>query len=327
MISIIIPNYNGEKYINQCIESVTLDSDYMEIIIIDNKSTDMSVRNIRKYSFPLIANTQNFGFAYAVNQGIRQSKGELILLLNNDAFIESSFLSELIKTIESDPNIFSVSSKMLQYHQPELIDDAGDDYTLLGWTLKRGDGMHKSKYSQTAEVFSACAGAALYRKSILEEIGLFDENFFAYMEDVDIGYRARIHGYKNIYCPDAICYHVGSATSGSKYNAFKVKLAARNNIYVVYKNMPLLQLLINLPFILLGMFIKYIFFVRKGLGKEYRQGVREGLKTLHKIKKVPFRWKHLWNYIRIEGLLILNLFRYIRELFLKKINKQTQHKS
>ena len=115
---------------------------------------------------------------------------------------------------------------------------------LLGWAYQRGVGRDLTHYRRSP-VFSACAGAAIHRREVFEEIGYFDEMHFAYLEDIDVGYRARIAGYDNIYCPAALVWHVGSGTSGSKYNSFKVKLAARNNVYLNYKNMPCLQLIIN----------------------------------------------------------------------------------
>ena len=102
------------------------------------------------------------------------------------------------------------------------MDDAGDEYTILGWTCKVGDGKSPDLYTSERETFSACAGAAIYRKDILDKLKYFDENFFAYMEDVDISYRARIWGYKCVYCPEAVVYHLGSGTSGSRYNEFKI---------------------------------------------------------------------------------------------------------
>lgn len=253
----------------------------------------------------------NYGFSKAVNEGVRVAKGEYVILLNNDTEVCDGFVKQLVKCIQSDPQIFAACSQMIQYHNPTLIDDAGDEYNLLGWAYKCGDGKPLDTFNRQREVFSSCAGAAIYRKSILDEIGYFDENFFAYMEDVDISYRARIYGYKNVYCPEAKVLHIGSATSGSKYNAFKIKLAARNNIYVPYKNMPLVQLMINLPFLLLGFAVKYIFFTRKGFEKEYREGIIEGITTLHKVEKVPFKWKHFNNYLKIEWLLIKNTVDYI----------------
>ena len=109
-----------------------------------------------------------------------------------------------------------------------------------------------------------CGGAAIYRKKIMEKIGYFDEEHFAYLEDTDIGYRARIYGYENWYAPDAVVYHVGSGTSGSRYNHFKTRYSSRNNIYLIYKNMPLLQIILNLPFLVAGFLIKFLFTKRNG---------------------------------------------------------------
>lgn len=313
MIDIVIPNYNGNKYLKECIDSLyTQTYSNFRIIIIDNCSTDSDYKWLDNYKNLIFKKLdKNYGFDKAVNEGIKLSNSEYVVLLNNDTVAKKNWLDELIKCIESDKKIFSVCSKMLRYDDKNLIDDAGDEYNILGWGYKRGDGKHINEYSKTEEVFSSCAGAAIYRKSVLDEIGYFDEHFFAYMEDIDISYRAKIHGYKNIYCADAQIYHIGSATSGSKYNSFKVKLAARNNVYVPYKNMPVLQLLMNMPFLALGFLVKYLFFIKKGFGKEYKEGFIEGIKTLNKVKKVKFEFKNIKNYINIEWILIKNTFKYI----------------
>nr|WP_307990867.1 glycosyltransferase family 2 protein [uncultured Niameybacter sp.] len=321
MISIVIPNYNGNKYLQTCLNSVYKEKKIqIELIIIDNASIDNDYNWVKEqYPNSIFKQlNENYGFSRAVNEGIKLAQGEYVLLLNNDTEIQKDFIESLLACIESDPKIFSVCSQMIQYHNPTLIDDAGDEYTVLGWAYKRGDGKPIDTYKQVQSIFSSCAGAALYRKAVFEKIGYFDENFFAYMEDVDISYRALIYGYKNMYCPEAKVLHIGSATSGSKYNAFKVKLAARNNVYVPYKNMPFLQFLINLPFLILGHFIKYLFFLKKGFGKEYVEGFKEGIKTLKKVKKVPFRWTHLFNYIYIEWLLVRNTFSYVYTKIFKK---------
>lgn len=313
MISIVIPNYNGNKYLKECLDSVYAQSfkDF-EVIIIDNASIDGSYEWVQEYrDIQFKRLDQNYGFSRAVNEGIYLAQGEYVLLLNNDTIMAADFLQEILKEMESHPKVFAVCSKMIQYHNPDLIDDAGDEYTLMGWTRKRGDNESVTRYTKSEEVFSACAGAALYRKSVFEEIGYFDENFFAYMEDVDISYRARIYGYENRYCAAAKIHHIGSATSGSRYNAFKVRLAAQNNIYVPYKNMPLLQLILNSPFLLMGYFVKYMFFINKGFGKAYREGIRNGIKGIKKIDKVRFKWSHLLNYIYIEGILIKNTINFV----------------
>ena len=144
---------------------------------------------------------------------------------------------------------------------------------------------------------------------------------FAYLEDLDVGYRARIAGYDNIYCPSAVVYHVGSGTSGSKYNPFKVKLAARNNIYLNYKNMPFLQLAVNLVPILLGMGLKYMFFKKKGFGRDYAAGVKEGLATAKKCRKVPYSRERLKNYLAIEWELITGTLIYVYEFAARQIAK------
>lgn len=315
-VSIVIPNYNGEKYIEECLNSLFKQTftDY-ETIIVDNASADNSC-NVIEQNYPqikLIKNNKNFGFSIAVNQGIKAAKGEYVVLLNNDTVLEADWLLNLFNCIEKDNKIFSCCSKMIRYTERGKIDDAGDEYTLLGWAYKRGDGESIEKYNKDIEVFSSCAGAAIYRKKVFEEIGYFDENFFAYMEDVDISYRAKIFGYKNIYCSSAIVYHIGSATSGSRHNAFKVKLASRNNVYVAFKNMPLIQLIINIPFLLLGWFVKLIYFRKKKLGKEYAAGLKEGFRNIgkEKIKRVRFRKKNLENYVKIELSLIINVFKMI----------------
>lgn len=310
-VSIVIPNYNGEKFLDICLKSL-YSQEYkdFEIIIVDNASTDNSIEYLQNLNnIKLIKLDKNYGFSKAVNEGIKAASGEFVVLLNNDTEATKSWLKNLVKCIEKDNKIFSCSSKMLRYHEKNLIDDAGDEYNILGWSYKRGDGKDKLSYGlKDKSIFSSCGGAAIYRKSTLKEIGLFDEDFFAYLEDIDISYRALIFGYKNLYCSTAEVYHIGSATSGSRYNDFKARLTARNNLFVIYKNMPLLQLIINFPFIVIGFLIKFIFYDQRGLGKEYSQGIFEGSASLKNINKVKFSFKNILNYIKIEIILIKNVF-------------------
>jgi GT2 family glycosyltransferase len=310
-LTVIIPNLNGKNFMKQCLDSINIQKCLVEVIVVDNASTDGSQDYI-KTNYPnveLIENTENLGFAAAVNQGINASTADFVFLMNNDVVLELDCIKNLLNCIASDEKIFAVSSKMLQYNDKTVIDDAGDEYTILGWTKKIGNGESADKFNNEREIFSACAGASLYRRKIFDIIGCFDENFFAYMEDVDISYRARIYGYKCIYCPQAIVYHVGSATSGSKYNSFKISLAARNNVYVPYKNMPTPQLAVNIIFLLIGFSIKYIFFQRKGHGKDYIKGLKEGFNSLSRVEKIKYSNVRLFKYLSIEWLLIKNIFR------------------
>ena len=318
-VSVVTPNYNGKKFLKNYFNSLNNDASFIgEVIVVDNGSSDGSVEFIKDYSknldFPVIVieNTENLGFAKAVNQAIEKSNYNYIFSLNNDTEIKKGAIGESLKLISSNQNVFSVASKMIQYNNRNLIDDAGDQYNILAWTKKTGENQPLSNYNEVYEIFSSCAGAAIYNKAILDKIGLFDENFFAYMEDVDLAYRALINGYKNLFCPTSEVYHIGSATSGSRYNEFKVKLAARNNVWLVYKNFPIPQKIINFIFLFLGFFIKYLFFVKKGFGKYYLEGIKEGLKTRNNVNKIKFNSKNTKNYFKIEWKLIVNAVKFLK---------------
>lgn len=324
-VTIVIPNYNGKHFMEPCLSSLS-EQTYknFHILVVDNASSDGSIEYMEE-NYPdieLIKLQKNYGFSKAVNIGIQHSRTPYVILLNNDTTVDTRYVEEMVKAIEKSPKIFSVSSKMIQMYHPELIDSAGDLYTLLGWGVCRGCGRPVSNYQKYDEIFTACAGAAIYRRSVFDEIGYFDENHFAYLEDIDIGYRARIYGYYNMYCPTALVYHVGSGTSGSKYNSFKVKLAARNNLYLNYKNMPALQLVLNFIPLAIGYFVKYLFFCKIGFGKDYKEGFIEGLQTAKLQKKVKFQFKHLGNYLVIEIDLIKYTFDYIKDWFSRKLFKK-----
>ena len=315
--TVVIPNLNGAGWLKDSIESIWAQTmQDLELIVVDNGSTDESLAIAQSYQgrpgYTLIQNDTNTGFSHAVNQGIRAAKGEYVALFNNDAFAEPDWLENLIAAAEQDKRIFAVSSLMIRHFERELADDAGDYVTLLGFACKRGDGMKASRYQKPGRVFSACGGAALYRKSILDEIGLFDETFFAYYEDVDISWRANSLGYKNVYCPTARCYHICGATTGAvRYNPFKSIQSGRNSILLPYKNMPILMLLLNLPFLVFGYLLKAFMFRLRGFGPAYGQGFKEALKTMGKIQKPRFRLKNLPCYILIQLWLVLGLFQYI----------------
>lgn len=316
-VSVVTPNYNGEKFLKAFFDSLNEDSEYIgEVIIVDNGSADNSKDYINNntFNFPvvLIENSENLGFAPAVNQGISKAKYEYIFSLNNDTELKKGSIKHMVDLISSSEDIFSVQAKMLQYNNKDLIDDVGDEYNLLAWTKKTGENHNSNEYADVVEIFSSCAGAAMYKKPLLEELGMFDDNFFAYMEDVDLAIRSKINGYRNLLCPQAIVYHIGSATSGSRYNEFKVRLAARNNVWVVYKNIPIPLKIINFIFLFLGFFIKYMFFVKKGFGDIYFAGIKEGLSTRNKISKTKFKSKNTINYLKIEYRLIINTIKFLK---------------
>ena len=198
-ITVVIPNYNGMKYLAECMTSLCREQQNApgyEVLIIDNASVDGSVEYLQKEwcgeGVRLISLPENTGFCHAVNLGIREAKTPYVILLNNDTKAEAGFVRGLYDAIRENEKIFSVSAKMLMWDRPELIDDAGDRYCVLGWAYSRGKGQPAADYDKSVPVFSACGGAAIYRRSVFEEIGYFDEEHFAYLEDLDIGYRARI---------------------------------------------------------------------------------------------------------------------------------------
>ena len=254
---------------------------------------------------------QNYGFARAVNEGIRAATRPYVILLNNDTEVEPGFTDALVGALEADVRAFSAQAKLIQLQDPLKLDDAGNFYCALGWAFARGKDRPSADYEEQDEVFAACAGAAVYRKALFEEIGYFDEAHFAYLEDIDIGWRARIFGYRNLYVPKARVLHAGSGTSGSRYNEFKVTLSSRNNIWIIYKNMPLLQLVLNLPFLLVGFGAKQLFFCKKKLGGTYARGILKGIRTCDREKKVRFMWKHFPAYARLQWELWRNIARKI----------------
>lgn len=320
-ITIIIPNYNGFNFLKECLEALYTQEDApgYRVLVVDNGSKDGSLE-LLKEQFPqasVIAFPGNTGFCHAVNSGIAASDTPYIILLNNDTKAYPGFVRALYDAIEADPSLFSVSARMLMWDKPELLDGAGDRYCVLGWAYSRGKGKPAAAYGRPAEIFSACGGAAIYRKSVFEEIGLFDEAHFAYLEDLDIGYRARIHGYHNYYAPSAEVIHYGSASTGSRYNEWKTVQAAANSVYVIAKNMPLLQLLWNLPFLLAGFFVKFLFFCKKGMGRLYLEGLAKGFRKSFsrtgRTRKTPFQWENLGNYFAIQGQLYLNFLRILKK--------------
>ena len=315
--TVIIPNLNGAGWLKDSIESIWAQTEQdFELIVVDNGSTDESRDIARSYQgrerYTLIENAGNTGFSHAVNQGIAIARGEYVALFNNDAFAEPDWLAELLKTAEADPRIFAVSSLMLRYYEPELADDAGDYVTILGFACKRGDGLKASRYQKPCRVFSACGGAALYRKSILEEIGVFDELFFAYYEDVDLSWRANNFGYKNVYCPTARCRHICGATTGAvRYNPFKSIQSGRNSILLPYKNQPLGMLAVNFLPMTLGYLLKVLMFRLRGFGGDYAKGFAEARTALPKIRKPKFYWRNLPNYLWVEASLLAGLVQYL----------------
>lgn len=238
----VIPNWNGKALLKACLDSLLGQSLQPIIIVVDNGSTDESVAFIRK-SYPdvqLIEFNKNYGFAGGVNAGIKaalQAGATYIAAFNNDAVADKNWLAGLVKTAKSDSRFGIVTSKIMRSDQKHL-DSTGDFYSIWGLPFPRGrNEVDSGQYDSQTEIFGASGGASLYNAQMLKQIGLFDESFFAYFEDVDISFRAQLAGWKIRYEPKAIVYHEVSATS-SKMGNFSRYHSSKNFMLLYAMNMP-----------------------------------------------------------------------------------------
>lgn len=262
-VSVVIPNWNTQRWLAGCLEGLRAQSyrDF-EIILVDNGSADTSLAFVEQ-GYPevkIIALPENRGFAPAVNIGIRHGCSEYVALLNVDTVPQPDWLANLVQTMERSPSdVGGLASKMLSLNDPCLMDDAGDLLSWYGSARKRGTGQPAQDYLEVEEVFSVCAGAALYRRSFFEEVGEFDESFTSYLEDIDLGLRGRLLGYRYLYVPTAEIWHQshGASLARSRY----VYLTTRNRLALLLKNIPAALLLKKAPMLLFGQF--YFFLVYK----------------------------------------------------------------
>lgn len=251
LVSVIIPNWNGKKFLKGCLDSL-LESNYpqLQVVIVDNGSKDGSVEFLESNykQVRLIKFEKNTGFSVAVNAGIRHSNGEFVALLNNDTVVDPSWISEMMRVLKEHPEAGSAACKMVAYDDHSLLDGAGDGYRRGGLPGRIGHReLDSGQFDHERYILGPCGGAALYRRSMLDDIGLFDEDYFAYLEDVDIGLRAQAAGYKCFYTHKAVMYHLGCGTTGSGYHPLVVKLSAQNNLNTIVKNIPIDLLIKFLP--------------------------------------------------------------------------------
>ncbi len=289
-VTVIVINWNGREFLSTCLKSLNNQTwkDF-EILLVDNGSTDGSPEFVAE-NFPrikVIKLKQNQGFCKASNIGIALANGEYIVLLNNDTEVAPHWLEELVKALDEHPEVGFCASKIVLQGAPHLVDSVGDAYSIAGSARKIGhlDFALKEKYRRPKFVFGACAGAAIYRRSMLEDIGLFDEDLFIAQEDVDLSFRAQLKGYKCLYVPTALVYHRLSATLKT-YSTEYVYYGHRNLEFVYLKNMPLPLLLLTFPLHVLDVFLSFCFFCAIGKGGAFLRAKRDALKALpHVLKK------------------------------------------
>jgi GT2 family glycosyltransferase len=292
-VSAIVLNWNGKHFLRECLDSLRSQAfQDFETILVDNGSADGSVEYVRR-QFPevhVIALSYNAGFAGGNNVGVRASTGQYVALLNNDTKAHPQWLESLRRTLDAHAEVGFCASKILLYNQPDIIDSAGDLFYTCGVGEKRGRSERDDdRFAEPAPVFGACAAAALYRRSMLEDIGLFDEDFFAYAEDVDLSFRAQLAGYKCLYVPKAVVYHHLQGTSRAVPDK-SLYLSRRNAFYALVKNMPAALLWRRLPYALAYYFAVDLAYVVHGkfkpIMKARLDNVRYLKRTLAKRRQI-----------------------------------------
>lgn len=308
LISVIVVNYNGKKFLSDCFNSLFHQTyNPFEVIMVDNASNDGSIEYVQQ-NFPdvkLYTQSTNLGFAGGTNAGIRQAGGDFILTLNNDTILTPDFIDELVKPMVSDPFVGMCASKMI--FPDGRINSTAICISRSGAAWDRGLGeLDHGQYDVAEEVFGPCAGAALYRRTMLHEIGLFDEDFFLFMEDVDLAFRARLSGWKCVYVPTALVVHIhgGTANAGSDTAVYYVN---RNFLWYVIKNFPFRTFVISLPWILGRNCAVIFYYTLSGKFQTIVKAKTDALRGLPLMirkrrglnKNVPGRtiekWIHVWS--------------------------------
>lgn len=255
-VAVIVPNWNGAGLLKGCLASLRRQTfrDF-EMLVVDGGSEDGSAELVRA-SFPevrLLELGENRGFAAAANAGIRASRAELVALLNNDTEQDPGWLGALVRAADAHPEAGMFASKLVDFRDRRYLDGAGDAIRLSGLPYRLGHGERdRGQFDRPAYVFGACAAAALYRRRMLEEIGLFDEDFGSYCEDADLSFRAQLAGHRCLYVPGAVVYHLGSASTGGKRSPTATRLGTRNSLLLLAKNLPLPVVPHLLPFLMAG---------------------------------------------------------------------------
>jgi GT2 family glycosyltransferase len=285
-VRIIIVNWNGGDLLLKCLNILSKKTVLKtQVIVIDNASTDHSTENLSSSdNLFLFQSATNLGFAAGNNLALRESANEFVALLNPDAFPEPDWLEKLLQAAAHHPDAAAFGSRQLCHHDPNLLDGIGDSYHLSGLVWRDRHATPQTPADLIPrEIFSPCAAAALYRRAALEEIGFFDEDYFCYVEDVDLGFRLRLAGYKAVYVPDAVVHHVGSATTGGQQSDFSVYHGHRNLVWTYVKNMPGILFWALLPLHLALNIGTILWFTARGQGNIILKAKWDAIKGLPKM--------------------------------------------
>lgn len=284
LIDIVIPNWNGREMLAHCLHSLEAQTERnFRVTVVDNGSKDGSIELLEQ-EFPtvrLLRFTGNQGFSVAVNWGISEAGAPWILLLNNDMEVAPDCLEILDRGIKKYWEYDFFALKMINFKDRDILDGAGDAVLRGGVGYRLGT-MEKDRdvYRVDRDVFGACGGGGLYSRKFFEKVGLFDNGFFAYLEDVDLNLRANRLGMRCRYLSGARVFHIGSATTGKKVNTFTVRLSTRNNFAVVVKNYSCgMALRFLFPFALYQL-AWILFVVKKGMFFSYCRGILQTFRLL-----------------------------------------------
>lgn len=266
IVTVIVVNWNAGSMLKICIEHLLRQTIKPEkILVVDNASSDGSISNIKpSRSVEIIYLSENTGFAKGNNIALKKISTPFVALLNPDAFPEPDWLEKLLACAVKHLDAASIGSLQLK-DDLNIIDGLGDCYHISGlmWRSRHGKPIRPID-RQEKEIFSPCAAAALYRMDALRKVGFFEEGFFCYAEDVDLGFRLRLAGYSSWYQPLAIVKHLGSATTGGKHSNFSVYYGHRNLMWVYWRNLPLLLIILSLPIHIVANALAIIIFTIKG---------------------------------------------------------------
>jgi len=250
-VCVVIPNWNGAHLLPVCLASLRQQTfTDLAVVVVDNGSQDGSLALLQREhpEVLVVALPCNVGFAAGVNAGIRLAGGEYVALLNNDTEVTPDWLACAVEEMDRRPEFAFAASKLIDYEDRSVLDVVADGYGVFGVPFKIGRGERdEGQYETPFETFSACAGAALYRRSLFDDIGLFDEAWFAYVEDIEIGIRAQLAGHRCLAIPAARVYHIGTASTGGGPSALTVRLTARNVWWTLLKCMPASMLWLMVP--------------------------------------------------------------------------------
>lgn len=239
LVSVIIPNWNGAQHLPTCLDSLRRQTyPNLEVMLVDNASTDRSVALVRQ-DYPevvLVELDKNLGLTGGINRGIEIARGEIIAPLNNDTEASPDWAEALVSVLLDHPDAGIAASKMLLFDRRGTLHSAGDAYGVDGIPINRGVWQKDvGQFDNDEYIWGGCGGAVAYRRAMLDDIGLLDEDLFMYCEDVDINWRAQLAGYKCVFAPRAVVYHHLSATGGGEIASF---YTGRNTLWVLAKDYP-----------------------------------------------------------------------------------------